>query len=76
MLRKLSVEMMSELHDSKIAQGGNKVRGNGRKILIILAVIFLLPFTVAATLHLVQVKPGGHSYGELVKPPVSLKFPV
>ncbi len=68
--------MVSELQDKKMVQGENKVRGSGRKILIILAVIFVLPFGVAATLHLLQVKPGGHSYGELVKPPVSLKFPV
>jgi cytochrome oxidase Cu insertion factor (SCO1/SenC/PrrC family) len=50
--------------------------GNGRKVLLILAVIFVLPFTVAATLHLLQFHPGGHSYGELVKPPKALQFPV
>ncbi len=51
-------------------------QGNGRKILLILAVIFVLPFTVAATMHLLQLKPGGHSYGDLVNPPRSLKPPV
>ncbi len=53
-----------------------KSRSNGRKVLLILAVIFVLPFTIAATLHLLQFHPGGHSYGELVKPPKALQFPV
>ena len=64
--------MTSELSGTQMPQN----QGNGRKILLILAVIFLLPFTVAATLHLLQLKPGGRSYGDLVKPPLSLKFPV
>jgi cytochrome oxidase Cu insertion factor (SCO1/SenC/PrrC family) len=50
-------------------------QGNGRKILLILVVIFVLPFTVAALLHLFKVQPGGHSYGELIKPPQALHFP-
>jgi cytochrome oxidase Cu insertion factor (SCO1/SenC/PrrC family) len=70
MLRKLSVKMMVELGDKP------KNPGSGRKILIILAVIFVLPFTVAATMHLLHVKPGGRSYGDLVNPPRGLKFPV
>jgi cytochrome oxidase Cu insertion factor (SCO1/SenC/PrrC family) len=41
-----------------------------------LAVIFVLPFTVAATLHLLNLKPSGHSYGALVQPPQALEFPV
>ena len=74
MLRKLSVEMTSELSGTQMPPAENK--GNGRKILLILAVIFLLPFTVAATLHLLQIKPDGRSYGDLVKPLHSLKFPL
>lgn len=51
----------------------NKI--TGRKILLILAIIFVLPFTVAATLHLLNVHPSGHSYGELIQPPRALKLP-
>lgn len=46
----------------------------GRKILLILGIIFVLPFTVAATLHLLNLKPTGHSYGNLVQPPKALSF--
>ena len=48
----------------------------GRKVLLILAVVFLLPFTVAALLHLLDFKPNGKSYGNLIQPPKSLQFPV
>jgi len=48
---------------------------SGRKTLLILAVVFLMPFTLAATLHLVGWRANVHSYGELVQPPQSLKFP-
>ena len=68
--------MRSESSGTQMPPSENNAPGNGRKILLILAVIFLLPFTVAATLHLLQIKPGGHSYGDLVKPPLNLKFPV
>ncbi len=51
-------------------------KGSGRKILLLLAVIFVLPFTLAATLHLLNIQPSGHSYGNLVKPPRALKFPI
>lgn len=67
---------MSELSGTQMPPSENNAQGNGRKILLILAVIFVLPFTVAATLHLLQIKPGGQSYGDLLKPPLSLKFPV
>jgi len=46
----------------------------GRKILLMLGVIFVLPFTIAATLHLLNLKPSGHSYGNLVQPPKALIF--
>ena len=47
---------------------------SGKKTLFILAVVFILPFTLAATLHLVGWKASWHSYGELVQPPQSLQF--
>jgi cytochrome oxidase Cu insertion factor (SCO1/SenC/PrrC family) len=47
---------------------------NGRKILLGLALVFVLPFTIAATLHLLNLSPASHSYGDLVKPPKALKF--
>jgi hypothetical protein len=49
---------------------------DGRKILLIMAIIFVLPFTLAATLHLLDLKPSGHSYGNLIQPPKALDFPV
>lgn len=49
---------------------------NGKKMLLILAVIFVLPFTLAATLHLLNIKPSGHSYGNLTQPPQALSIPV
>ena len=64
--------MMSELGNTQSPP--NKT--SGRKILLILAVIFVLPFTVAATLHLLNLKPSGHSYGDLIQPPQALVFPV
>lgn len=63
---------MSELGSTQLPP--NKT--SGRKILLILAVIFVLPFTVAATLHLLNLKPSGHSYGDLIQPPQALVFPV
>lgn len=63
---------MSELANTQLPP--NKT--SGRKILLILAVIFILPFTVAATLHLLNLKPSGHSYGDLIQPPQALVFPV
>lgn len=62
---------MSELSNTQSPP--NKT--NGRKILLILALIFVLPFTVAATLHLLNLKPSGHSYGNLIQPPQALQFP-
>lgn len=63
---------MSELANTQLPP--NKT--SGRKILLILAVIFVLPFTVAATLHLLNLKPSGHSYGDLIQPPQAMVFPV
>ena len=47
----------------------------GKKTLLLLAVVFVLPFTIAATLHLLNVRPSGKSYGELITPPVALNIP-
>jgi cytochrome oxidase Cu insertion factor (SCO1/SenC/PrrC family) len=49
---------------------------SGRKILLILSVVFLLPFTVAATLHLLDLRPSGKSYGDLIQPLRALQIPV
>ena len=49
---------------------------SGRKILLILSVVFLLPFTVAATLHLLDLRPSGKSYGDIIQPPRALQIPV
>ena len=47
---------------------------SGRKILLGMAVIFVLPFTIAKTMHLLDVHPESHSYGTLVNPPKPLQF--
>ena len=52
----------------------SKPNTSGRKVLLLLAVIFALPFTVAATLHLLDLRPTGKSYGNLIKPPKNLTF--
>ena len=57
-------------------QNPHNAKLSGRKILLILAVVFLLPFTMAALLHLLDLKPSGKSYGDLIQPPKSLQFPV
>ena len=51
-------------------------KSNGRKILLGLAVIFVLPFTIAKTMHLLNVHPTSRSYGTLVNPPHALDFPL
>ncbi len=51
-------------------------QGRSRKVLVLLAVIFLLPFSVAALLHLLEIKPGGKSYGDLIQPPRQLQIPL
>jgi hypothetical protein len=46
-----------------------------KKTFYLLALVFVLPFTVAATLHLLNLKPSGKSYGNLVQPPQVLTIP-
>lgn len=66
---------MSELSGANLNNAKTpQSKSSGRKILLILAAIFVLPFTVAATLHLLNVHPSGNSYGNLVKPPHALQF--
>ena len=62
---------MSDVNDLEDSQK----RGNGRKVLLILAVIFVLPFTIAALLHALDIRPSGKSFGHLITPPVSLTIP-
>ncbi|HSR01547.1 MAG TPA: hypothetical protein VLM20_02035 [Methylophilaceae bacterium] len=49
--------------------------GKDKKILLLLAVVFLLPFTIASTLHLLNIRPSGKSFGQLVTPVVELTIP-
>lgn len=62
---------MSELSNTQLPVN----KASGRKILLILAVIFLLPFTIAKTMHLLNVHPTSYSYGKLIQPPQALTFP-
>ncbi|MDG1073465.1 MAG: hypothetical protein P8O76_00650 [Methylophilaceae bacterium] len=48
---------------------------SGKKMLLGLAVVFVLPFTIAATLHLLDIRPGGKSFGNLITPPTALIYP-
>ncbi len=49
--------------------------GKGRNMLLMLAAVFILPFTIAATLHFLEIKPGGKSFGNLITPPIPLVVP-
>jgi cytochrome oxidase Cu insertion factor (SCO1/SenC/PrrC family) len=51
-------------------------QGRSKKTFYLLALVFVLPFTLAATLHLLNLKPSGKSYGNLVQPPKSLTIPM
>ena len=59
---------------SEVSMTESLQKKGGRKILLMLGVIFILPFTIAATLHFLNIKPNGHSYGNLVQPPKPLNF--
>lgn len=61
---------------SEVSMTESLQKKGGRKILLMLGVIFILPFTIAATLHLLNLKPSGHSYGNLVQPPKPLNFTI
>ena len=50
-------------------------KSTGRKMLLMLAAVFVLPFTIAAALHILDIRPGGKSFGHLIQPPVALNIP-
>jgi cytochrome oxidase Cu insertion factor (SCO1/SenC/PrrC family) len=62
---------MSELNNPEAIQK----QGNGRKVLLLLVLIFVLPFTMAVILHALDIRPSGKSFGNLITPPVSLDIP-
>lgn len=47
----------------------------GRKMFLLLAFVFILPFTIAYTLHLLDIRPGGKSFGNLISPLIELNIP-
>lgn len=47
----------------------------GKKIFLLLALVFVLPFTIAFTLHLLDIRPEGKSFGNLITPIVELEIP-
>ena len=48
----------------------------GKKMFLLLALVFVLPFTIAFTLHLLDIRPSGKSFGNLITPIVELEIPV
>ncbi len=47
-----------------------------KKTFYLLILVFVLPFLSAVLLHLLDLKPSGKSYGNLVQPPKSLQIPI
>ncbi len=60
---------------SQVSLDGSTKVGKDKKILLLLAVVFLLPFTIASTLHFFNLRPEGKSFGNLILPIVELKTP-
>ncbi len=52
-----------------------KEAAKGRKMFLLLALVFVLPFTIAYTLHALDVRPSGKSFGNLITPIVELNIP-
>ena len=50
-------------------------QGRSKNTFYLLILVFTLPFLTAATLHLLDLRPSGKSYGNLVQPPKSLQIP-
>lgn len=48
----------------------------GKKMFLMLALVFVLPFTIAFTLHVLDIRPSGKSFGNLIEPVVALETPV
>ena len=47
----------------------------GKKMFLLLVLVFVLPFTIALTLHLLDIRPSGKSFGNLITPVVALEIP-
>jgi len=47
----------------------------GKKIFLLLALVFVLPFTIAFLLHVLDIRPSGKSFGNLITPVVELETP-
>ncbi|MFT7228331.1 MAG: cytochrome oxidase Cu insertion factor (SCO1/SenC/PrrC family) [Methylophilaceae bacterium] len=47
----------------------------GKKMFLLLVLVFVLPFTIALTLHLLDIRPSGKSFGHLITPVVALEIP-
>ena len=53
----------------------NLTPARSMKTFYLLIAVFILPFTMAVLLHLIDLKPSGKSYGNLIQPPKSLQIP-
>jgi len=53
----------------------DKKAAKGRKMFLLLALVFVLPFTIAFTLHVLDIRPSGKSFGNLIAPVVALDTP-
>jgi cytochrome oxidase Cu insertion factor (SCO1/SenC/PrrC family) len=53
----------------------SKTTPQNRNTFYLLILVFVLPFLTAVVLHLLDLKPSGKSYGNLVQPPKSLQIP-
>ena len=60
------------MSDQNLAEGKT---AKGKKMFLLLALVFVLPFTIAFTLHVLDIRPGGKSFGHLITPIVALKIP-
>jgi len=56
-------------------QPSDRQTAKGKKMFLLLALVFVLPFTVAFTLHALDIRPGGKSHGNLITPPTPLAMP-
>lgn len=52
----------------------NKAK-KGKKMFLFLALLFVLPFTIAMTMHVLDIRPSGKSNGHLITPIVPLTIP-
>ena len=47
----------------------------GKKMFLLLVLVFVLPFTIALPLHLLDIRPSGKRFGNLITPVVALEIP-